>query len=135
MGTFWITVSVFDQSQHEATRSDRRQAKDRRLNRMTSKAISSILPNFGRPPQSPVSVTIKDVNLSAFDIYQPKHCWRHDWKPGMAANFAYLARKTFMPRLSPSMLSPMIGVSGPMMATQIDFGPLLLPPPDAQAIK
>jgi hypothetical protein len=53
----------------------------------------------------------------------------------MAANFAYLARKTFMPRVSPSMLSPMTGVSGPMMATQIDFGPLLLPPPDAQAIK
>jgi hypothetical protein len=53
----------------------------------------------------------------------------------MAANFADLARKTFMPRVSPSMFSPMTGVSGPTMATQIDFGPLLSPPPDAQTIK
>jgi thioesterase domain-containing protein len=44
----------------------------RRLNRMTSKAISSISPNIGRRPQSQVSVTIKDVNLRAFNIYRPK---------------------------------------------------------------
>ena len=44
----------------------------RRLNRMTSKAISAISPNIGRRPQSQVSVTIKDVNLRAFDIYHPK---------------------------------------------------------------
>jgi thioesterase domain-containing protein/acyl carrier protein len=42
----------------------------RRLNRMTSKAISLIFPNVSAP-QSQGRGTIKDVNLCAFSIYQP----------------------------------------------------------------
>jgi hypothetical protein len=42
----------------------------RRLNKMTAKAISSILPNLSSP-QSQAMATIKDANLIAFASFQP----------------------------------------------------------------
>jgi hypothetical protein len=61
MGTFWITVSVFDQSQHEATRSDRRQATERladRNNRMPAWMLFF-------------------ENDSGTDVYSKHHCFKH----------------------------------------------------------